>query len=106
MNSAVSAEELVVPPPIAKPTEEELHFNNIIFSTETHSNYYSEDLVKHKVNSPVEQLEKQVMMDLKFARSLVRTTEIQANVQASRIVFLRQQVKELEKLKNENAYMT
>lgn len=63
MNSAVSAEELVVPPPIAKPTEEELHFNNIIFSTETHSNYYSEDLVKHKVNSPVEQLEKQVKLN-------------------------------------------
>lgn len=52
--------EEVVIPPVAKPKEEELQFDNIVFSSETHSNYFSEDLIKHKMNLPVEQLEKQV----------------------------------------------
>ncbi|XP_041475200.1 WW domain-containing adapter protein with coiled-coil-like isoform X2 [Lytechinus variegatus] len=48
----------------------------------------------------------QLSVDLKFARSLVRVSEIQANLQEERVLFLRKQVLELEKLKNENAFMT
>lgn len=47
-------------PPVGKPKEDEFQFKEIVFSAESHLNYFSEDLIKHKTNLPVEQLEKQV----------------------------------------------
>ncbi|XP_071943648.1 WW domain-containing adapter protein with coiled-coil-like [Antedon mediterranea] len=48
----------------------------------------------------------QVSVDLKYARSLVRASEIQVTLQEQRLHFLQQQVKELERLKSENAFMS
>ncbi|XP_030829584.1 WW domain-containing adapter protein with coiled-coil isoform X4 [Strongylocentrotus purpuratus] len=88
------------------------------------TSYVTEDLTKHMAGWATEFGEKQaakasedthvlgaestaqLSVDLKFARSLVRVSEIQANLQEERVLFLRKQVLELEKLKNENAFMT
>ncbi|XP_038047190.1 WW domain-containing adapter protein with coiled-coil-like [Patiria miniata] len=85
---------------------------------------YTESLTKHVTGWSSELMDRQaqrlfeeshtlgaelcakVSADLKFARSLVRVSEIQATLQEQRILFLRQQAKDLEKLRNENAYMT
>jgi len=44
-----------------------------------------------------------VSVDLKMARSLVRLTDIQATLQEQRILFLRQQIKNLEESDMDNS---
>lgn len=46
-----------------------------------------------------------VSAELKMARSLVRLTDIQATLQEQRILFLRQQIKNLEESDRDNSSM-
>lgn len=80
------------------------------------SRLYREDLIGHVLSWPAEQVEKcsnrvgeethqisshgitKVSADLKMARSLVRLAEIQATLQEQRILFLRQQVTDLDRV--------
>lgn len=82
--------------------------------------YYRPDLISHVTGWPADHIEKQAMKlseelhtignlhvtrvsaELKMARSLVRVADIQATLQEQRILFLRQQIKELEELKPPN----
>ncbi|XP_006812899.1 WW domain-containing adapter protein with coiled-coil-like [Saccoglossus kowalevskii] len=86
--------------------------------------HYNETLTNHVLGWPAEHLERQaqrfneeahiigsqnssqISVDLKFARSLVRVSEIQSTLQEQRILFLQQQIHELERLKNESTSNT
>ncbi|XP_053738751.1 WW domain-containing adapter protein with coiled-coil-like isoform X1 [Synchiropus splendidus] len=91
--------------------------------TPTLAAHFDENLIKHIQGWPSENTEKQaarlredfhnmgslymseLCTEMKNLRSLVRVSEIQATLREQRILFLRQQSKELDKLKNQNSYM-
>ncbi|XP_041659203.1 WW domain-containing adapter protein with coiled-coil-like isoform X2 [Cheilinus undulatus] len=91
--------------------------------TPTLAAYFDENLIRHIQGWPSENTEKQaarlredihnmgslymseLCTEMKNLRSLVRVSEIQATLREQRILFLRQQSKELDKLKNQNSYM-
>nr|XP_043892041.1 WW domain-containing adapter protein with coiled-coil-like isoform X2 [Solea senegalensis] len=89
----------------------------------TLATHFNENLIRHIQGWPSENTEKQaarlhediynmgslymseICTEMKNLRSLVRVCEIQATLREQRILFLRQQSKELDKLKNQNSYM-
>ncbi|XP_062138053.1 WW domain-containing adapter protein with coiled-coil homolog isoform X2 [Drosophila sulfurigaster albostrigata] len=86
--------------------------------------YFRADLIAHVTNWQAEVLERQaqkccedthvfgdltctrICAELKCARSLVRTTEINATLQEQKIMYLRQQIRRIEESKTQNAFMS
>ncbi|XP_034667654.1 WW domain-containing adapter protein with coiled-coil homolog isoform X5 [Drosophila subobscura] len=90
--------------------------------------YFRADLIAHVTNWQAEILERQVSFEaqkccedthlfgditctricaeLKCARSLVRSTEINATLQEQKIMYLRQQIRRIEESKTQNAFMS
>uniref|UniRef100_A0A3B5LNF3 WW domain containing adaptor with coiled-coil n=1 Tax=Xiphophorus couchianus TaxID=32473 RepID=A0A3B5LNF3_9TELE len=93
------------------------------YFTPTLATHFDETLIRHIQGWPSENTEKQaarlredfhnmgslymseICTEMKNLRSLVRVCEIQATLREQRVLFLRQQSKELDKLKNQNSYM-
>ncbi|XP_033243396.1 WW domain-containing adapter protein with coiled-coil homolog isoform X3 [Drosophila miranda] len=86
--------------------------------------YFRADLIAHVTNWQAEILERQaqkccedthlfgditctrICAELKCARSLVRSTEINATLQEQKIMYLRQQIRRIEESKTQNAFMS
>jgi hypothetical protein len=86
------------------------------------SNYVNQRLTEHVSGWQADPIERQalryteeahtvgslhctaVSAELKKARSLVRIAEIQSTLHEQRILFLRQQIKELENMRSQNTY--
>ncbi|XP_030378469.1 WW domain-containing adapter protein with coiled-coil homolog [Scaptodrosophila lebanonensis] len=86
--------------------------------------YFRADLIAHVTNWQAEALERQaqkccedthlfgditctrICAELKCARSLVRSTEINATLQEQKIMYLRQQIRRIEESKTQNAFMS
>ncbi|XP_033169360.1 WW domain-containing adapter protein with coiled-coil homolog isoform X1 [Drosophila mauritiana] len=86
--------------------------------------YFRADLIAHVTNWHAEVLERQaqkccedthlfgditctrICAELKCARSLVRSTEINATLQEQKIMYLRHQIRRIEESKTQNAFMS